>query len=70
VPNKRFSPAQLKRARGKLTPAALGVAVGVSGQTVRNWEAGAHEPLASTLAEIARVTGKPIDFFFTRGRAA
>lgn len=66
----RFNPSRLRRARGRRRHEVIAAATGVSSQTIRNWEAGRSEPDASQLAAIAALTGKTLDFFFTRGRAA
>jgi len=65
-----FSPSRLRQARGSLSVETVAAAAGVSSMTVRNWEAGTHEPAASKLNAISAITGKPLDFFFTNGRAA
>lgn len=38
-----------------LTPEAAGARIGVSGQTIRNWEQGIREPRASDLAALANL---------------
>ncbi len=59
-----FDPERLRKARGDLSFEAIAAAAGVSANTVRNWESGLHEPTASALAKISKLTGKPFDFFF------
>jgi DNA-binding transcriptional regulator YiaG len=61
----RFSGSKLRDARGSLSIEAIASAVGKSADTVRNWEAGRTEPVASLLAILASLTRKPLAFFFT-----
>ncbi len=65
-----FNPARLREARGERSLTVVAACVGVTENTIRNWESGKYEPDASQLAAIAALTGKPLDFFFRRGRAA
>jgi transcriptional regulator with XRE-family HTH domain len=59
---------RLKRARldltggrgGVLSPEKLGAMLGVSGQTIRNWESGATEPSLDMIAQVAKVLGPPV----------
>jgi len=60
----RFDPKRLSTARAGMSFEAIASAVGVTAQTIRNWEAGKSEPDASNLGTIAAVTGKALDFFF------
>jgi len=42
----------------------MGERLGVSGQSVKEWEAGRSSPLFDRLETIAEVTGKPVAWFF------
>lgn len=53
----------LARKRRKMTARALATAVGVSPITVSRLENGANEPEDTTLQELARVLGYPVEFF-------
>lgn len=61
---KRFNRRRLRKARGKLTAEAFAVAVGVTKQTVYNWEKGSSEPNAKQLSAIAAATRRSIGWFF------
>ena len=60
----RFSGARLRQGRGERRIEEIAVVAGVSVQTVRRWESDAAIPDATELARIARLLGKPIDWFF------
>lgn len=50
-----------------LTPEALGRRIGVSGQTIRNWESGLREPKASNLSALANLFRiSPLSFWMLR----
>ena len=68
----KFSPERLREARGNRSIEELAFAAGVSAQSIRNWEAGKHEPAASTLAALAKYLGRPMEFFISQdsGEAA
>ena len=57
---------RLRKARkeARLSQADLGRAIGVSGQSVKEWEAGRSSPQFDRLSEIATATGKPLAWFF------
>ena len=59
-------PVRLRRARKEsgLSQIELGRRLGVSGQSVKEWEAGRSSPQFDRLKDISKVTGKPIAWFF------
>ncbi len=59
-------PARLRRARKEagLSQSEFGLRLKVSGQSVKEWEAGRSSPQFVRLAEIAEITGKPVAWFF------
>ncbi|MCA9790732.1 MAG: helix-turn-helix transcriptional regulator [Vulcanimicrobiota bacterium] len=59
-------PSRLRKARkeARLSQLELGRRLGVSGQSVKEWEAGRSSPQFDRLKEIATVTGKPVAWFF------
>jgi transcriptional regulator with XRE-family HTH domain len=67
---RKFNPARLKKARGKLSVEKVAGEVGVSRDTVRRWEAGTTEPTATALEAIARLTGRTLNFFYGLDRAS
>lgn len=62
--NLKFSPERLREARGTHSMEEIAAAVGVTRQTIGNWEAGTGEPPATALAAIAALTGHALGFFF------
>jgi len=44
----------------------VAVACDVTAATVWNWEAGKGSPRASQLSAIAYLTGRPLEFFFSK----
>lgn len=69
VNDSKFNPRRLTQARGDRSFEEIAAAADVSHQTARNWEAGKGQPDATALNAIARLTGKPLDFFFVPTRA-
>lgn len=61
---------RLARREARLSQVELGQALGVSGQSVKEWEAGRASPHFDRLSDIARVTEKPLAWFFQAGEAA
>jgi len=55
---------KLKEARGDRRPEEAAVAIGVSMQTILNWEAGRSEPTSGRLQKLANFYGVPITYFF------
>lgn len=57
---------RLRKARkeARLSQADLGKVIGVSGQSVKEWEAGRSSPQFDRLSAIASATGKPLAWFF------
>lgn len=45
------------------TPEAIAPGMGVSAQSVRNWETGRHRISGEDLGKWARLCGKPLDYF-------
>jgi len=60
---------RLARREARLSQVELGQALGVSGQSVKEWEAGRASPHFDRLSDIARVTEKPLAWFFQAGEA-
>jgi transcriptional regulator with XRE-family HTH domain len=58
--------ARLQEARSgiSLTQEAVAEKLGVSSQTVRNWEAGRTEPSRFDKERLAALYGKPVEWFF------
>lgn len=52
------------RVNAKLTQAGLAEKLGVSKNTVNNWENGKGEPSLSQLRKISELSGIPMDFIF------
>lgn len=52
------------RVNAKLTQRELAKILGVSQNTVCNWEKGKSQPNASQLRKISELSGIPIDFIF------
>ncbi len=77
-PRSHAFPARLKRARldqsgprgENFSPEKLAALLGVSGQTVRNWEAGSAAPDLATIERLARVLGTTPGYLaFNEGEA-
>ncbi len=49
----------------KLSQRGLAVALGTDATSVSRWERGVVEPKMRTLRELARMSGKPLAWFFT-----
>lgn len=66
----RFDGKKLKEARRakKFSRFHLAVAVGVTPQTIQNWEQGTNAPGANSLVEMAFCLGRSIEYFFVEGR--
>ena len=60
----QFSGKKLKALRGDQRIETVASELHVSFATLRNWEEGRTEPLASQAAAIAACYGKPIAYFF------
>lgn len=62
----KFRGDRLREARvaARLTQEALGQRVGKQPFQISNYERGRNEPRPAAVAEIARATGKPLEFFF------
>lgn len=56
------------RAMRRMSLRALGVAVGVSHQTLRNYEQGKAMPDSAVLARISKALGQSLDYFVRRRR--
>lgn len=54
---------QIRQGRGQ-KPEVLAAAVGVTADSIKNWEDGKNVPGAEHLAKLAMVTGKPMAYFF------
>jgi len=52
------------RVNAKLTQKKLAEILGVTQQTVNNWENGRSEPTLSQLRKISELSGIPMDFIF------
>lgn len=52
------------RVNAKLTQAELAKELGISKNTVNNWENGRGEPSLSQLRKISELSGIPMDFIF------
>lgn len=50
-------------------PKDIAAALGVSDQTVRNWESGRHAPGVAELARWAQIVGKPVAYFLEATQA-
>lgn len=50
------------RANKRLTQKQLGDMIGVSDQTIKNWESGKTHPNTEKLKAISKVCGVPIEF--------
>lgn len=59
-------PLRLRKARKEagLSQIEMGKRLGVSGQSVKEWEAGRSSPQFDRLQHIAATTGKPVAWFF------
>lgn len=58
---------RIARREAGLSQVELGQALGISGQSVKEWEAGRASPHFDRLDDIARVTEKPLAWFFHSG---
>lgn len=63
-----FNPKRLTEARllANMSRADLAYEIRKSEQNIGRWERGEHEPRGETVALIAAVTGKPLDYFYSR----
>lgn len=52
------------RANANMTQKEWAEALGVSDETVKNWETGKSEPKYSQLKKISELSGIPMDFIF------
>lgn len=48
--------------KGYVSPETLGEELGVSGQSVRNWESGINEPNLDTIKKLAKALGRSAGF--------
>jgi len=49
----------------KLLVELINYGMNLSGNTIRNWENGLHQPNADDLEQLAKYFKKPIKYFFT-----
>lgn len=56
---------QARKDAGYRNAESLAVAMGVSHRTVQRWEANEGEPSIARLRQIATLTGKPLEYFFS-----
>ena len=57
------------RRRKKLSQAKLGKLMGVTGQTILNWESGIFEPNIDQLIKLANIFNVSVDYLIGRDRA-
>lgn len=57
------------RRRKKLSQAKLGKLMGVTGQTILNWESGIFEPNIDQLITLANIFNVSVDYLIGRDRA-
>lgn len=61
---------QARKDAGFRNAETLAVAMGVSHRTVQRWEANEGEPSIARMREIAVLTGKPLEYFFSSNGAS